>query len=67
MLLAIILAVNTAAAPTFSCEDVRAYVKENGKAVAVAKATELLLAGQITWAQLRAAKRCLAVPKGASG
>lgn len=67
VLLALILVVDISAASPFSCDDVRAYVQEHGKAASYAKAAEMLLARQMTWAQFRAAKRCLAVPKGASG
>ena len=54
-------------ASNYSCEDVRAYVQANGKALAWVKAAEMIAAGQLTWGQLRAARACLAAGKGKSG
>lgn len=48
----------------YSCEDVRAYVQANGRAYAYARAGEMILAGQLSWKQFRAAKRCADMPTG---
>ena len=53
-----------AAGSNYSCEDVRAYVQANGRAHAWVKALEMIAQGQMTWGQLRAARRCADAPKG---
>lgn len=59
-----------AASPNFApvdCQLVRQYVQEHGKKEALAWAIGQIAIGNYSWRDLRAAKRCLDVPKGASG
>lgn len=63
-----LMAIWLAATPNFApvdCEMVRQYVQEHGKKEALAWGIAQVLAGQYSWRQLRAAKRCVDLPTGA--
>lgn len=65
MILTIVLAINLAVMP-MDCLQVQSLVAQYGRVRALAWAVEQIALGTYSWKELRAAKRCLDRPRGAS-